>query len=635
MDREQARRYIREHMDWYLSQKGIDIQKPFRCLNPEHEDRHPSMRYDPRRHKAHCFSCGADYDTLDLIAIDFHLTGGRDIFARAYEIFRLRGGEGQRVPIPKASSLPPVQAGAAAAQTDLRGYLDACAARIGETDYPRQRGLSAGIVRRFRLGYDPAFCTATGGKTWRALILPTGPDSYVARNTDPQADRRNRYRKQGGCPIFNAEALRNPSEPIFVVEGELDALSILDVSGTAVGLGSTANVSRFLSLVGQAQPQQPFLISLDNDAPGQKAAAQLCQALAGMGYRARIVNICGEEKDANAALVADREALREAVREAAGAAQDGEQADREAYRRLSADHYLPDFLDGIAESVNTPSIPTGFPSLDRELDGGLFEGLTVIGAISSLGKTTLVMQIADQVAASGRDVLIFSLEMARSELMAKSISRLTLLQALRQNGDVREAKTARGITTGSRWEGYSAREKQLIHEAVREYGDFAGNLYIHEGVGDIGVGQVREQVQKHVRYTGQAPVVVVDYIQILAPVSERASDKQNTDRAVLELKRISRDFKTPVIGISSFNRAGYREAVTMEAFKESGAIEYSSDVLIGLQLEGAGSQGFDASAGKDRNPRRVELKILKNRNGPTGRTVAFEYYPMFNYFREA
>ena len=90
----------------------------------------------------------------------------------------------------------------------------------------------------------------------------------------------------------------------------------------------------------------------------------------------------------------------------------------------------------------------------------------------------------------------------------------------------------------------------------------------------------------------------------------------------------------PVAAISSFNRQGYKEAVTMESFKESGAIEYSSDVLIGLQAKGAGKKDFDVNAAKRKDPREIELVILKNRNGRTGDTIAYEYYPLFNYFKE-
>jgi len=114
----------------------------------------------------------------------------------------------------------------------------------------------------------------------------------------------------------------------------------------------------------------------------------------------------------------------------------------------------------------------------------------------------------------------------------------------------------------------------------------------------------------------------------------RATDKQNTDKAVMELKRISRDFKLPLIAVSSFNRQNYKNPVAMEAFKESGAIEYSSDVLIGLQVKGAGSENLDINEIKKQDPRQVELVILKNRNGRMGDTIPYSYYPLFNRFTE-
>ena len=78
----------------------------------------------------------------------------------------------------------------------------------------------------------------------------------------------------------------------------------------------------------------------------------------------------------------------------------------------------------------------------------------------------------------------------------------------------------------------------------------------------------------------------------------------------------------------------YNNAVSMQAFKESGAIEYSSDVLIGLQLKGAGKKDFDANEAKKKTPREIELVILKNRNGSTGDRVEFKYYSLFNFFEE-
>jgi replicative DNA helicase len=72
----------------------------------------------------------------------------------------------------------------------------------------------------------------------------------------------------------------------------------------------------------------------------------------------------------------------------------------------------------------------------------------------------------------------------------------------------------------------------------------------------------------------------------------------------------------------------------MSAFKESGAVEYSSDVLFGLQLMGAGKNNFNVDAEKKKDPHQIELKILKNRNGVTGDSLYFDYFPKFNYFRE-
>ena len=86
MDREQARDYIKGELESYLSSKGINTRKPFKCLNPAHPDKKPSMSYDTKRNKAHCFSCGADYDTLDIIGIDYGITDSGEIFKKAYAL---------------------------------------------------------------------------------------------------------------------------------------------------------------------------------------------------------------------------------------------------------------------------------------------------------------------------------------------------------------------------------------------------------------------------------------------------------------------------------------------------------------------------------------------------------------------
>ena len=524
-------------------------------------------------------------------------------------------------------------------QTDYTDFFLQAHKAVEKTDYWKRRGLSKETVDRFKLGYVAEWRHPKAPKapTSPRLIIPTSPYSYLARDTRdqiPEEQRAYSKSKVGSIQLFNKRALQTATKPIFIVEGELDALSIIEVGGEAVALGTTTKSKALIELLKAQAPSQALIIALDNDEAGQRASRELTEGLQGLNIPCYSFNPCGQYKDANEALQRDREALTIAVEEAEHLQDEEAQAQKEAYLKNSTAHYLQSFVNGIADSVDTPYIPTGFKKLDSVLDGGLYEGLYIVGAISSLGKTTIITQIADQVAQAGTDVLIFSLEMARAEIMAKSISRHTLQSVLATGGDIRNAKTARGITTGKRYIDYSQTERDLINSSIMEYSKYAQNIYISEGVGDIGAEQIRETVKKHILFTGKTPVVIIDYLQILAPYSERATDKQNTDKAVMELKRISRDYKTPVIGISSFNRANYKEAVTMEAFKESGAIEYSSDILIGLQLKGAGKKDFDANEAKRKDPREIELVILKNRNGRTGDSLSFNFYPLFNYFEE-
>lgn len=611
---------IKPQLESYLSSIGINPAKPFKCLSGTHPDNHPSMSYDKKRCRAHCFACGADYDIFDVIALEYGYSDIKHAFAKARELYELPAAQAHAHTQKKK-------------EPDLPQYLAQCRSRANESDYLFKRGISKETEHRFGTGYDPDFVTDNGA--WKAVIIPTGEYTFMARNTDPDADKKNRIRKRGGSPLFNTAALRQSEKPVFVVEGEIDAMSIAEAGGEAVGLGSLANADKFLRHLEEFPPECFLIIALDGDESGKKASAQLAAGLAarGVGF-AETTDIYGACKDANELLVRDRAALEAAVANAGGYAAGQGGREKEEYLKTSVVNYIKDFTGRVAESVNTPCIPTGFGELDGALDGGLYEGLYIIGAISSLGKTTLALQAADQIAAGGTDVLIFSLEMARSELMAKSISRHTLTYVMDNKADMKNAKTARGITAGRRYESYSPLEHEIIRQAIREYSAYAGNVYIFEGMGDIGAEQIRASVERHIKITGRTPVIFVDYIQILAPKSEYASDKQNTDKSVLELKRMSRDFKLPVVGISSFNRQSYREAVTMEAFKESGGIEYSSDVLIGLQLEGAGKKDFDPNAAKEKNPRSIELRVLKNRNGATGRVVRFAYYPMFGYFKE-
>ncbi len=579
-----------------------------------------------------CFACGGYYDTLDLYGLAFGFKDFQQKLSGAAAYF------GLIAPTPVKAKKKLYQTAPQSPETDCTAFFKAAQARLNETDYPQRRGLSASTCARFGLGYDPQWKNPKAPDSVPAsprLIIPTGKTSYLARDVRSQnelTDQAAKYTKVkvGKTRLFNAEALDTAAKPVYIVEGEIDAMSIVEAGGEAVALGSASNVHLLMERIREHRPAQPLILALDNDERGQKASAELEEALKAESVTYFVYNPCGEAKDANEALQMAPESFIRRVG-------DGErlpEMERLSYLKTSAQGHLAAFIDGIAQSVDTPCLPTGFKTLDEALDGGLYEGLYIVGAISSLGKTTLVTQIGDQIAAGGHDVLIFSLEMARTELMAKSLSRHTLELALAAKMGTIYAKTARGITDGMRYARYGDREREIIRQAVVQYANYAGRIFIEEGVGDIDVTRIRERIARHIDLTGNMPVVIVDYLQIVAPYNERATDKQNMDKTVLELKRISRDFKLPMVAVSSLNRMSYGQKISMEAFKESGAIEYSSDVLIGLQLRGAGEAGFDPTEAKKKNPREIEAVILKHRNGQVGGKIAFEYYPMFNFFKE-
>lgn len=335
-----------------------------------------------------------------------------------------------------------------------------------------------------------------------------------------------------------------------------------------------------------------------------------------------------------------------------------EDEEKQLYLNSNAAANMNEFMLDLAEYKDP--IETGFPIFDRVLDGGLHDGLYIIGAVSSLGKTTFILQMADQIAKQGQDVLFFSLEMSAKEIKAKSTSRITFENVLIDGKPEHNAKTVRGITDlrsrqaghtdiwGKEHPPYSEYEKQLINKSIEQYANEAKNLYIVEGIGNIGADTIKRTVENHIEYTGNRPVVIIDYLQILAPDDERKTDKQNTDKAVLELKRLSRDHLIPVFAISSLNRANYTSSINMSAFKESGAIEYSSDVLIGLQFSNQRKvdehnknkranepvKVLNHDDEKSKEPRKIELKILKNRNGITGISIDYDYYAKYNSFKE-
>lgn len=543
-------------------------------------------------------------------------------------------------------------------QAEIKAFMEAAAAALPESQkalqYLSGRGISATTAARYKLGYVPKY---GDGMNTAAIIIPTGEYSYTARSISTNDSSRKVRKKKAGekAGIFGISVLKAPPPICFIVEGEFDKLSVNEAGYPALCTGGGTGKRELVEQVKErGNIGTAFYILPDNDrlpdgSPDYKKGIQAAQDLKAMmtaaGIRAEVVDILagdwpGQYKDCNDFLQANRAGFKDFLNQKRFALEEKELC------RVSG--YMQDFVKQIAG--NTPPVPTGYMALDNLLEGGLHPGLLVLGAISSLGKTTLTLNIADMLAMAGQDVLFYSLEMSKFELISKIISRRTALTCLQAGDNLFKAKTNLGVSDFKRWAGYSKAEKDLLQDCMNDFTlRAAQNLYIREGLQDIGTERIRQDIQKHLFFTGRRPIVFIDYLQIMKTPDVHMTDKQKTDANVTELKRISRDYNIPVIGISSFNRDSYTQPVSMAAYKESGSVEYSSDILIGLQFEGMDYKDGEKEQERLKNIRKIfkenevnarkglaipiQCKVLKNRSGGKGDCI-FDYFPMFNLYLE-
>ncbi|MBR0518573.1 toprim domain-containing protein [bacterium] len=533
-------------------------------------------------------------------------------------------------------------------------------------DYMSKRGFTFETCKKEQIGYD---------REKDQVIIPTCKDDYIYHDIEG-TNRGNGKGKQSfwhysilediiSNNILYKELLGNK---LFICEAWADGLSLSQNGFQAVALNSTGKSKEFIKFIKNHKSYFEgfeFLLNLDNDEAGKEATEFLKTELKAMGLTFFNVTFClfrkyiDVVKDTNELLIKDSEYLKI-------------KAD-EIYKnpalalyidRKNAENKFKEILKSY-EQPQKESISTGFKILDDILDGGFNEGLYILGAVSSLGKTSFALQVASSIAENGKDILIFSLEMSSKELLAKIISRLTFeshSKFARSTKEILNNWTFKKRNTDEKTkEDLEFQELVLYHrkKAFERLQKFLDKIYISEGIGEININNIREQIEEHIKITGNTPFVLIDYLQIIAPLDVRMTDKQIIDRNITELKRISRDFNCVVFGISSFNRESYKEEVNLTSFKESGSIEYGSDVLIGIQYKAlereekenpkTGDIECESDAQykkrktkfyKDLEDMRhegkfipLQVKILKNRNGKTGNADIY-FKPPYNYFTD-
>lgn len=517
-------------------------------------------------------------------------------------------------------------------------YYMACRERLRDpraVSYLQARGISVDTAEEYWIGFDPAADPANNpGSENEAsrfpaprIIIPTTAAHYVGRSIDPNTPKGfAKMNAKGSTPgIFNARALdAQEVQELFVVEGVFDALSIIETGSPAIALNSTANAETLLKRLEVKHTDATMILCLDKDNSGKEATEKLKAGLRRLNIGFITADICGGYKDPNDAFVADREAFAAAVDEAKSST---------AAKPDNTANYIDLFMAAEIDQFKD-DISTGYSNLDK-LAGGLYAGLYCLGAISSLGKTSFAAQMADQIAAAGNDVIFFSLEQSRLELVSKSIARRT-------------ARSGNPVTNLSIRKGYLP--PHVLAAAEQYKAEVGDRVSIIEGNFGCDVSFIGDYVRQYIRRTKTRPVVFVDYLQILQGMAnggKSASTKETVDITVTELKRLSREMNIPVVVISSLNRSNYLAPVDFESFKESGGIEYTCDVVWGLQLECMNEEIFDSDRNskvkakrdavkkaKAENPRKIELSCLKNRFGTASFSCYFDYYPANDLFVE-
>lgn len=539
--------------------------------------------------------------------------------------------------------------------------------------YFLDRGLSEDTIKRFKLGYEPKGMNEAfkdypelqnkkiGDSHEKAecyqYFIPTfndkGECTYIlSRRNDILANqkieegkinykvddfRKLKTKNLTGVPttIYNFdEVMKN--DLIFICEGWCDTLSLENEGYKSVALNSVAGVDKFIDMIQEVEDYQSktYVIALDNDKSGKEARQKLQDKLQKLKCRVKHLYPEGEGvKDINDMLLNDEKNLLYSILKIE---QELQEENEKILTQNSCYSHLNSILNKFISNRNKKLLSTGYSKLDKALGGGLYNSLYVVGGISGLGKTSVVLNIVENLAKEEQDVLFISLEMSREELVAKSLSRFT-----RETVDKRftpmDYPSQRDIQNGN-----FDIEAPYFQEGLINYTKVSKHIFIKEANFNYNTELIREDIIKHKALRGKAPVVVVDYLQVLPCLKDYGDDKKNIDFNITELKRISREFDTPVIVISSIGRQYYKKPIDFEAFKSSGNIEFTADVVIGLQYSFMADIGNKQEnqiqemyqEAKAQYPREVQTVILKNRNGSIGEYTDFMYEPKYNYFEE-
>lgn len=284
------------------------------------------------------------------------------------------------------------------------------------------------------------------------------------------------------------------------------------------------------------------------------------------------------------------------------------------------------FLSKLEELSDRNRISTGFENFNSAQ--AFLPGLYFIGAEPGIGKTDFIWQALEQMARNGCKCIYCSYEMTKEDMLRRILAR-----------EIFKHDVFTPLTVSNLGENLKYREHRTsVVEAMARLNAEKLDLHILELYGQNIDSLIRRLTP--LRTDDKPFVVAVDYLQVLAAVTNPDNPKIAVDECLRKLKNFQNDTGAVIFVVSSFNRAGYRIPVSYSSFKESGSIEYFAEAVLGLQLyvvnqittkDGAVDVSELINNAFKEQPRHIQLRCIKNRNG-TVYDLYFKYYSANSFF---
>ena len=267
-------------------------------------------------------------------------------------------------------------------------------------------------------------------------------------------------------------------------------------------------------------------------------------------------------------------------------------------------HRLEELAEGKRSMTGTRS---GFDDLDELLGGFQPGNMIVLAARPSIGKSALVVNIAENVATKERmPVAFFSLEMAETELAHRFIATRARIPGDR----LRKGKVA-------------DRDWPRVMKAMNELNELP--LWLDDS-SDLSMLELRAKCRRLATTEGQLGLVIVDYMQLMRPEDTRAGRVEQVGQISRGLKILAKELNVPVIGLSQLSRMPEQrpdKRPMLSDLRESGNIEQDADVVMFIYRDAVYNDEADETD--------TELIVAKHRNGPVGMVELnfFGQYPRF------